>query len=56
AALAVGAYNGGPANPNLGYTDGARAAANHARKVIEQMAALDGRPVTQTRFFMPGRQ
>lgn len=56
AALAAGAYNGGVANPNLGYTAGARAAANHARKVIEQMAALDGHPVTQTRFFMPGRQ
>jgi hypothetical protein len=40
--LAVGAYNGGPGNPNLRYHEGVSAAAIHARRVLEQAAALNG--------------
>jgi hypothetical protein len=43
--LAVGAYNGGPGNPNLRYHEGVRSAALHARKVLEQAAALNGESV-----------
>jgi len=44
-ALAVGAYNGGPGNPNMRYHGGVEAAAMHARKVLEQAAALNGESV-----------
>ena len=44
-ALAVGAYNGGPRNPNLKYEQGVRAAAGHARGVLERAAALNGESV-----------
>jgi soluble lytic murein transglycosylase-like protein len=40
--LAVGAYNGGPGRPNLRYEAGVRMAAEHARRVLEQAAALNG--------------
>lgn len=43
--LAVGAYNGGPGNPNLRYHAGVQSAALHARKVLEQAAALNGESV-----------
>jgi hypothetical protein len=46
-ALAVGAYNGGPGNPNLRYTQGVQAAALHARRVLEQAAALNGESVME---------
>ena len=32
--LAVGAYNGGPGNPNMKYEEGVRMAAQHARTVF----------------------
>jgi hypothetical protein len=44
-ALAVGAYNGGPGNPNMRYQEGVQAAALHARRVMEQAAALNGESV-----------
>jgi hypothetical protein len=46
-ALAVGAYNGGPGNPNMRYHEGVQAAALHARRVLEQAAALNGESVMQ---------
>lgn len=46
-ALAVGAYNGGPGNPNMDYHEGVEAAASHARKILEHAAALNGRSVMQ---------
>ena len=39
---AVSAYNGGPARPNFRYGVGVRRAAEHARHVVEQAAALNG--------------
>jgi hypothetical protein len=44
-ALAVGAYNGGPGNPNMRYQEGVEAAALHARSVLERAAALNGESV-----------
>jgi hypothetical protein len=41
-AKATGAYNGGPRNPKMQYADGVEAAARHARRVMEQAAALHG--------------
>ena len=46
-ASAVGAYNGGPGNPNMRYEEGVRAAAKHARNVLERAAALNGESVAQ---------
>ncbi len=53
---AVGAYNGGPGNPNLQYAAGVAVAANHARKMIEHAGALDGRPVAEIRFITSPRR
>jgi hypothetical protein len=50
-AKAVGAYNGGPGRPNMQYEDGVRTAAEHARRVMEQAAALNGQPVAEMRFL-----
>jgi hypothetical protein len=47
-ARAVGAYNGGPGNPNMRYEEGVRAAATHARNVLERAAALNGASVATT--------
>ena len=44
---AVGAYNGGPGNPNMRYEEGVRAAATHARNVLERAAALNGESVAR---------
>jgi hypothetical protein len=44
-ALAVGAYNGGPGNPNMKYEGGVRAVAAHARSILERAAALNGESV-----------
>lgn len=38
--LAVGAYNGGPGNPNARYSQGVQNVAQYARSVIEHGAAL----------------
>ena len=51
--LAVGAYNGGWGNPNLHYAEGVERAANHARRVMEQAAALQGRLVAETPYISP---
>ncbi len=48
-AKAVGAYNGGPGNPNMRYYKGVEAAANHARRVLEQAAALNGNAILEDR-------
>lgn len=45
--LAVGAYNGGPGNPNMRYEAGVRAAAQHARSLLEHAAGLNGESVTE---------
>lgn len=50
-ALAVGAYNGGPKNPNARYEAGVRLVAQYARKIVEQAAVLNGRPAAGTRFL-----
>lgn len=39
---AVGAYNGGPGNPNMRYAEGAQAVAEYARRFMEQAALLHG--------------
>ena len=45
--LAVSAYNGGPGRPNLRYGEGVEKAASHARRVLEQSAALNGNRVVR---------
>lgn len=54
-ATAVGAYNGGPGNPNPKYEAGVRVIAQHARTVLEHAAALQGRPAAEMRFLMSTR-
>jgi hypothetical protein len=55
-ARAVGAYNGGPGNPNMGYERGVRMVANYARRMLEQAGRLDGEAVTDMQFLAPPRQ
>ncbi len=50
--LAVGAYNGGPGNPNLVYERGVRAVAGQARRLLEQAAALNGESVVHTDWLL----
>jgi len=45
--LAVSAYNGGPARPNLRYGAGVNRAAAHARRILEQAAVLNGESVVR---------
>jgi hypothetical protein len=52
--LAVSAYNGGPGRPNLRYGEGVRVAAEHARRVLEQAAALNGESVVRTTWLRGG--
>jgi hypothetical protein len=52
---AVGAYNGGPGNPNMRYGEGVRLVADYARQILEQAAALNGQAVAETRFLSPAR-
>ncbi len=54
-AQAVGAYNGGPANPNMRYEEGVRIVANYARRMVEQAARLNGEAVADTTFLAPAR-
>ncbi|MBI4893751.1 MAG: hypothetical protein HY821_24240 [Acidobacteria bacterium] len=54
-ASAVGAYNGGPGNPNRQYEAGARTVAQQARRVLEHAAALRGRPAAEMRFITSAR-
>ena len=51
AGTAVGAYNGGPGNPNAKYEAGVRTVAEYARKMLEQAAALRGRRVVDLQFL-----
>ncbi len=48
---AIGAYNGGPGNPNARYEAGVRLVAQYARKTLEQAAALRGERVVNRRYF-----
>lgn len=50
-AKAIGAYNGGPGNPNMRYEQGVRASAQHARRVLESAAALNGASVMSTSWL-----
>lgn len=54
-ATAVGAYNGGPGNPNPRYEAGTRVVAEHARRVMEHAAVLRGRPAAEMRFLSAAR-
>ena len=51
---ALGAYNGGLRNPNMIYAQGVRAAAEHARSLMEHAALLRG-PVAGRRFLAAGK-
>ena len=51
--LAVSAYNGGKARPNLRYGAGVERAAAHARRVLEQSAALNGESVVRMTWLRP---
>ncbi len=51
--LAVGAYNGGQKNPNMNYEQGVRTAAEHARRILEQAAALNGDSVMGITWLSP---
>jgi hypothetical protein len=46
---AVGAYNGGPGNPNFRYGQGVRMVAQYARHIVEQAAALHGHAAADMR-------
>ena len=52
-ASAVGAYNGGPGNPNQRYEEGVRMVADYARRVLEHAAVLNGRPGAGVNFLSP---
>ena len=54
-AAAVGAYNGGPGNPNPRYEEGVRMVADYARRMMQQAAALHGQPAAGMNFLKPGR-
>lgn len=54
-ARAVGAYNGGPGNPNLQYEAGVRTVAEHARRVLEHASTLQGRPAAGMLFLRSAR-
>jgi len=45
---AVGAYNGGPRNPNLHYAAGVQAVAEYARNVLERVTAVNERAAEVT--------
>jgi hypothetical protein len=49
---AVGAYNGGPRNPNLDYAAGVQTVAEYAKNMLERVSAINGRRIAQTTFFV----
>lgn len=53
-AQAVGAYNGGPGNPNPQYAAGVRHVAEYARRMLERAAVLRGRAVAEMRMPRAG--
>jgi hypothetical protein len=52
-AKAVGAYNGGPGNPNARYEAGVRMVAEYARRIMEQAAVLRGQRVAGLVLLRP---
>lgn len=50
---AVGAYNGGIGRPNARYGEHVEAAARHARRVLEQAAALHGMEMREANLAQP---
>jgi hypothetical protein len=52
--LAVGAYNGGPRNPNAQYAAGVGMVSQYARNVLERVNALNQASVTQNAAAPPG--
>jgi hypothetical protein len=54
-ATAVGAYNGGPRNPNPRYEEGVRMVAEYARQVLQQATVLRGHPAAGMSFLRPGK-
>jgi hypothetical protein len=55
-AKAVGAYNGGPGNPNARYEEGVRTVAAYARNVLERAAELHGNSISEVKLLMPRDQ
>jgi hypothetical protein len=49
---AVGAYNGGPRNPNLQYAAGVQAVAVYARNILERVTAINGKAIARTSLFV----
>jgi len=49
---AVGAYNGGPDNPNLQYAAGVEMVADYARSVLEQAAFINGRAIANSKLIV----
>jgi hypothetical protein len=49
---AIGAYNGGPTNPNLLYAEGVSTVAEYARNVLQQAALMNGRSIARTRLVI----
>jgi hypothetical protein len=45
---AVGAYNGGPRNPNLRYAAGVQTVAEYARNILERVTAMNERAAEDT--------
>jgi hypothetical protein len=54
-AKAIGAYNGGPGNPNARYEQGVQRAAEHASVTVLQAAELRGRPAAGMQFLRAAR-
>jgi hypothetical protein len=49
---AIGAYNGGPNNPNMLYAEGVTMVADYARKVLQQAALMNGQSIANTRLVI----
>lgn len=49
---AVGAYNGGPRNPNLQYAAGVQMVAEYARNILERVTAINGRAIARSALFL----
>ncbi len=49
---AIGAYNGGPNNPNLTYAEGVSIVADYARNVLQQAALMNGQSIARTRLVI----
>lgn len=51
-AKAIGAYNGGPRNPNDQYAQGVSLVAEYARNVLQQAALVNGRAVADSTLVL----